>query len=373
MNKYKSERFITQRQSKSTGLWSFQVFIRYEDKTITKTFNEKEYGSTKLAYESAIAFKYKTFEDIRNKTIFKKNKITIREVFEEYLETTTDSYTTKQRHIGLFNKYITKKDKPIQDVTKADIQNDLNSMVEIATDDTIMRIHCIWKNDIVGTALMNDYITKDISLGVKKPKSHLIHIKKDTTTDRDTILRVENLLLNSQKNKYNSQMIVYLIELLYYTGMRPAEAIALTRDDFHNGVYISVTKELGSNLEEDNVIRRCKTPTSVRDIPISPLLRPIVDELLTFSRTEEVFRRDDGRYMDSTWVGNTIRQVLKTYDKTIKFNLYRLRHNMATELISNRVDSRTTMDILGHSSFNMSLYYANSNNEQRERAVELIS
>lgn len=371
MNKFRNERFITQRQG-TTGLWSFQVFIRYEEGTITKTFSEKEFGSPRLAYETAVSFKEKKLEEIRNKVVFKKCDLTVNDMFEQYLDNTTDSFATKKRKRSIYNRLFSCKDKKIQEITKADIQNNLNSIVEKVTDDTIMRVFSIWKNDIIGTALMNEYITKDVMLGVKKPKSKVIHIKKKTDTNRETIDTVEELLLNSSVNSYNSRMIVYLIEVLYYTGMRPAEAIALNRDDIHED-YISITKELGSSIEENNVIRRCKTPTSIREIPISPSLRPIIEELLEFSNTYEIFKREDGRYMDSSWVGNIISYILKKSGKNVKFNMYRLRHNMATELISNNVDSRTTMDILGHSSFNMSLYYANSTEKQKKEAIQLLS
>lgn len=372
--KYRKEPYIKQREG--TNGWSFQVYIRSELGTITKTFNEKDYGSSRIAFDTAVKFKNQALTDIANKTIFKANNITVRDCFEQYLKTTTDSYKTKQRHEGLFRNYITIKDKKIQDVTKADIVAQLNSLVETQTDDTIMRIYSIWKNDIIEIALMNDYITKDIMLGVKKPKSHVIHVKKDSNTSRDIVLLVEDLLLKKTQNKYNARMMVYLIELLYFTGLRPSEAIALTKEDIKNG-HISIVKRLGSSLSENNVITHCKTKQSVRNIPVSPMLKPVLDELMAFSRYDEIFRRDDGQYMDSTWVGNAIRLVLKRYNKDngtkVEFNLYRLRHNLATELITANVDSRTTMDILGHASYAMSVYYAHSDDEKKKEALKLMS
>lgn len=377
--KYKSERYITQREGKN-GLWSFQVLIRTEGKTFTKTFNEKEYGSARVAFDLSLSYRNQKLEEIRNKTVFKSSKITVRELFEEYLQTTTDSYKTKTRQEGLFNNYVTCKDVPIQDVTKAMIQKDLNALVEKCSDDTIMRVFYLWKNCIVGTALLNEYIIRDITLGIKKPASHLIQIKRGTTTDRETITKVEDIILNSGATKYRKKMVVGLIEMLYYTGMRPGEAIVLRKDDIHfvsegsKYDYISITKELGSNMEKLNVIRRCKTPTSIRNIPISPMLKPIINDLLNTTKSNEyIFVKEDGSWMTPTWVGNLIRYYLKRDNNNLEFNLYRLRHNMATELISNNVDSRTTMDILGHSSFNMSLYYANSSEEQKEKALEILS
>lgn len=373
--KYRKEPYIKQRQN-SDGRWTFQVYIRSDVGDITKSFSEKEYGSSKLAFDTAVKFKNQTLTDIANKTLFKANNITVKDCFEKYLETTTDSYATKQRHESLFKNYVTIKDKKIQELTRADIVAQLNSLVENQTDDTIMRIYSIWKNDIIDVALMNEYIGKNVMLGVKKPKSHVVHIKKDSNTSRKDVLLVEDLVLKRVINKYNANIIVYLIELLYYTGMRPSEALALTRDDVKDN-YITVVKRLGSNLTEDNVITHCKTQQSVRNIPISSMLKQVLEDLLDYSKYNELFKKEDGEYMNSTWVGNIIRYLLRNYRKetnsTIHFNLYRLRHNLATELVTANVDSRTTMDILGHASYSMSVYYANSNDDKKKEALQLLN
>lgn len=369
MGKFRKEPFITQRQGRN-GLWTFQVYIRTDNATITKSFSEKNFGSAKTAFETAVVFKNKTLADITNNTILRASNVTVREVFEEYLNTTTDSYKTKDYHIKLFNKYISFKDTKVQELTKANIIEDLNKMVDKASDDTIGRVYSIWKDDIVETALIKEYINRDIMLGIKKPKSHLIKVKRGVTTDRETVLKVEECILKSVSNKYDARAIVCLLELLYYTGMRPAEAEVLTRNDIKED-YISITKELGSNMNETNVVRRCKTENSIRNVPIHPNLRIILNDWLHHCVHDEIFLREDGSYMNSTWIGNIIRNICKA--NRLEFNMYRLRHNMATNLVTNMVDTKTTMEILGHAHYDMSLYYASSNEDLKEKAVKLLS
>jgi len=366
--KYKKEPYVIQRQGKS-GLWTFQVFIRTDTITVTKSFSEKKYGSARNAYEQAVIFKNKTLLEIANKTVYRATNITVREIFEEYLESTTDSYKTKDYHIKLFNKYIHLKDKKVQDLTRGDITEELNRMVDIASDDTIGRVYSIWKDDIVGTALIKEYIVRDITLGIKKPKSHLIKVKRGVTTDRETLIKVEELIHKSVSSRYNAKVIVCLLETLYYTGMRPAEVEVLTKNDIKDG-YISVTKELGSSKDEQNVVRRCKTESSIRNVPIHPNLQVILNDLMETALDDNLFAKEDGSYMNSTWVGNIIRNVCKPHG--IEFNMYRLRHHMATALVTNQVDTKTTMEILGHANYDMSLYYASSNDELKEKAVKLV-
>ena len=46
---------------------------------------------------------------------------------------------------------------------------------------------------------------------------------------------------------------------------------------------------------------------------------------------------------------------------------------MATNLVTKQVDTKTTMEILGHANYDMSLYYANSNDDLKKEAVRLLS
>ncbi len=369
MKKFKKEQHIIQRLGKN-GLWTFQVRIRTDVHDIVQSFSEKEYGSSRIAYDSAVLYRNKVLYEIANKTVLKVQNLTINDLFEDYISKTSDSHSTKVKHRKLYNKYINTKDIPIQSLTKADIISNLNAITSQCSDDTIARIYSIYHNDIVLHALNNEYINRDLMAGIKKPKSRMISRKKNTATDRNIILEVERILLSSNVNEYNKHLIVLLIELLYYTGMRPAEAQALTRDDIKRD-YIIVNKQLGSDKDNYDVITKCKTPTSIRNIPIHPNLRPILKELLDYSRYDDLFRKDDGRYLNSSFVGNILRRILK--NSGISFNLYMLRHNMATSLITNGTDTKTTMELLGHAQYNMSLGYANSSKELKDKAIKLLS
>lgn len=366
MNKFKKEQFITQRQGKNG--WTFQV--RFKNENIVKSFSEKDYGSARTAYDSAVLFRNKTLYEITNDMILKVQNFTVNDVFEDYMSKSPDSFNTKEKHRKLYKRYVNTKDVLIQSLTKADIISDLNAITSQCSDDVIGRVYSLYHNNIVLHALNNEYINRDLMAGIKKPKSKVITTKRTTETDRPTILEVERLLLASNVNEYNKKLIVLLIELLYYTGMRPAEAEALTRDDIKDD-YIVINKQLGSDKDNYDVVTKCKTPKSIRNIPINPNLKPILNELLDYSRYDDLFRKDDGNYMNSEFVGNILRHLLKKTN--IKFNLYMLRHNMATALITNGIDTKTTMELLGHSQYNMSLDYANSSEKLKKKAIKLLS
>lgn len=365
---FRKERYIIQRKN-SCG-YSFLVRIRTDETDVAKTFNEKDYPSAKIAFETAVNFRDKTLYEIRNGMAARQNNSTVQNMFDYYLNTTTDSYKTKRKHTYLFNKYVHHKDVKMQQLTKAQIQEDMNAMVEIASKDTISKVYSIWKNAIVNNALLQDILVKDIMLGVKKPESKKIHIKKSTDTNKDVLKEVEKLIIGSMVDKYDARIINFLLEIMYYTGMRPCEVIALTRKDITRS-GISITKEIGSSRDDVGVVRRCKSPDSIRLVPIHPELKPILEDLMDFAETEHLFYDHNEHYLDTDRVGNIISRLCKK--NKIKFNMYRLRHNMATSLVTNNVDQKTTIELLGHANYDMSLYYASSNEELKEEAIKYLS
>ena len=364
----RKERYITEIKNKSGKSW--KVRIRTDEIDVVKTFNEKDSPSAKIAFESAVKYRDKTMYEIVQGNIQKTTGATVQDMFDFAMESYPYSFETKRKHKLLFNKYISHKTKRMQELTRADIVEDLNNMVEEASDNTIAHVLSIWKNDIIITALSKDIIYRDLTLGIRKPESHLIATPRTNEVDKATVDKVKDLILNSIQNHYNAHIACYLIDVLYYTGMRPAEAEALTKSDIRDG-YIFVTKELGSSRDDQVTVRRCKTKDSVRSIPIHPELKPILDELMDYAEEEQLFLRWDGQYMTSGWIGNIITRLCKA--NGIKFNLYRLRHNMATTLVTNNVDQKTTIELLGHANYDMSLYYAASNDELKEKAITLVS
>ena len=111
-NRFKQEPYINQRKGKKG--WTFQVRLRMNDSEIVKSFTEKDYQSARIAYESAVLYRNKLLYDIANNSVLKSNNLTVNDVFENYIETTTDSYNTKIKHQKLYNKYITTKNILIQ-------------------------------------------------------------------------------------------------------------------------------------------------------------------------------------------------------------------------------------------------------------------
>ena len=103
------------------------------------------------------------------------------------------------------------------------------------------------------------------------PKSKITINPKDVTFSKEDFLKLiqvlEDYTCKNEKRLYRAKMLRYILLIGYYTGMRPAEIIALNSDDMIND-KIKVWKSVGSTETEARTIVTTKTARSIRYIPI---------------------------------------------------------------------------------------------------------
>lgn len=187
------------------------------------------------------------------------------------------------------------------------------------------------------------------------------------TTTREQLDYVEEMV-NEKFNSDERQQVIMALEVMWYCGLRPCECFALNKSDIKNG-YIAVGKELGSPMVSDNeitrskVVRICKTDASIRNVPIPKQLQALLDNYSLPGKI--LFPNKNGGYFDTNVLDNWFNRL------NVGFWMYQLRHTVASWLVKNRVDERTIIEILGHESFNMSIYYARSDEKTKLDALEL--
>lgn len=370
MNKFRKEQHIEQRYNKNSDTWSFRVKLRQSNPIIDKTFSEKDYGSARRAYDQAIIFRNQSLVDINNGIAYCVSDKTLEEVFYENFDLFPVREETKRKYVCEYNKYI-KDDIMIKNINRAYITNNLNSMIKDCSDDTIQRVFTIWKK-IFKTAIINEYVINNPTDGIICPKSQKIIVKKRDKGEevkRETLDKIEDCIRDSFKGESNQ--VITALEVMWYCGLRPCEVFALNKSDIKNG-YINVNKELGSDIatgveyvdnENRNIIRKCKTEASNRLVPIPSKLQEILNKYSV--EGEIMFPNRKNTYFNVSNVGNRISKF------GIPFNMYQLRHTVATRLVTNGVDQRTIIEILGHEHIDMSIYYARSNENLKKNALEM--
>lgn len=370
----KKEKYIYERKTKK-GSPYFQIQIAFKD----------EYGQSKTFYESVQISDYESKSQakavaiaIRDKALYKiqTNRIiitspTVGQLYSKMYELLPCSLSTKRSYNLLYRNGIDEfENVQISKITTADIQKNINTFSENKSDNYIHRYIILW-GKLYKVALMLGYDVVDRSKMVVIPKSNKIKKKKKVTCSQDSL----NIILDyfdsyettSKTVKHRARMIWYLIIIMNYTGMRPAEVLALNAEDITND-YISVNKSVGSSKDEKAVVKTTKTAQSVRQVPVHPDLLPFLKQLKQEQSTSPLLTNLDGSLITTLQRSNMLAKARK--DTGVQFNLYMLRHNMATDLINMKISQRTVQDILGHASFNMSLEYARSTEEDRKKAVD---
>lgn len=351
MNKYKKEKYINQRQLKSG--WSFQVIIRKDKYTIIETFNERDYGSARLAFDCAVNYRNRKLNEINEKRYSPSSSLTLREVLEESGVLNNFNMKTKRNHISIFNRFV--ENVSLNDFTPEFMIQTLNKVSLSQPDETIGRVLSLFKQ-IDNVAILKQYYLIPRTFGVKAPKSKkIIDFKPERITDVNT--------LEAVVKECKDEIIKSIIITAYYTGMRPAEIFALNKTDIRDG-FIYVNKQIGSNTEEEGIVRNTKTSGSKRSIPISKYLMPVLKRL----EGPILFPWSPGEYFTSNRFNARTARLFRPYN----LSLYKCRHLFATTLEYSGVDRRTIDVLMGHTFKTSTDIYVHTNKEKMIEAIDKL-
>lgn len=357
MNKFRDEKHIY--QSCRNGKWSFRVRLN----GISKTFTSSDRVSPSLAFKKAIEYRNNLQVDRIIET-----PVTVDKCFDEIPSVYVIRSETLRKLTVFYNKYIHNHDTKLCDITRYDIINDLNLMVEVASDDTIQRVLSIWKK-IFGVAIAKEYINVDLTLHITPPRSHLIGLEKRNELTSINCIEKLNQRIQGSKMAYNDKVVLPLmIQTLYLTGMRPSECFALLKSDVNlKKKTITINKEVGSDLNDNWVIRKCKTKESNRTIPISDRLMPILKEVLEV-KGDYLFPNGDTYY--NYTIGDRLHKLAKDID--LDFHLYQCRHTFITTLFMNGVDLKTIQELVGQKVNATTIGYVVSDEDKKKNAINII-
>ena len=360
-------------EKKKNGYVGVRIRIRKNGQSFSSSLDVSDYGTLDRTLEEA--------RKIRNKTIVEMDEHriiihtpTVNELFLKSFELIPLSVKTQYKHKVIYkNSMALFSDMPIDQIRLADVQTCVNNYAKDHSENEVSRCITIWRR-IYKSAFMEGYPVANLADAVQKPKCKPAKESKKIDITLETLNQfidaVEHYNTQTPVGRYNSTLVSYLIKVLALTGMRPAEALALKRDDFHlqrTGNYISITKACGSNETTKQQIIHTKTKKSVRNIPISDNLLPIVKSLLNWTDHDFVFSDYQGYLIEIDDLCTYILNVSKK--SNIPFNLYCLRHKFSTDLFKEGNDPAVIRDLMGHETTTMSLYYAYSSEKDRMDAV----
>lgn len=343
-------------KKRADGRYATSTIIGYDDNGKPK--RKTIYGRTILELDKKVA----DFKSLQNKGIVIDDKnMTVEQWSKKWLELykADKAYNTYQMYKRTVNNHIIPNlgNIRLSALKKHQIQELLNKTVRIGHQRTAELIK-ITIQQIIKQAIIEEYIYKDVTIGLSLPKKQKNEKRALTDTEKSLIQDTE---LNNKERAF--------VDLLYYTGVRRGEALALMVSDidFVNK-KIKINKNLVIKDGESEIKPSPKTDAGNRTIPMPvPLmvsLKQYISNLNTFylftQRNSDVmsrsaFRRFWDNIMDKINIaaGGTKYRRKDTKNTNTKIKIandispHLFRHTYATNLYYAGVDVKTAQYLLG--------------------------
>ena len=361
MAKTVDNHYIRERTLKS-GKTSLLIEIRLDGQTFRQSLKVDDYGGLSTCWKVAREIRDRKLVEMREGRYIQKAP-TVKELYTDKFSIMKVRATTKQQHDIIYKMGISDfADTPIDRITAADIQTSVNRYSKTHTLNMTRKFLSIWRQ-IFQCAAMKGIPVPDRTLSVTINPNHCVRgekrgksiSKKDFDTFCEALLEYHEW---EECGRYRSRAIYYALQLMSYCGLQPAEAYALTREDFHlDGPmpYISINKCTGydfydpeSDEEYQPITRNTKTEYRNRNIPITEECKDLCEEILEWTKYDDVFADYNGKLFDSGAVCTYIRKV--SLHCGIPFNQYRLRHNFSSDMFRQNMNPAVIRDLMGHSS-----------------------
>lgn len=264
-------------------------------------------------------------------------------------------------------------ERNVADISALDVINDLKRHAAQKYSATIIGTRRSLYRMILDHAVICGYIQHNPAVGVAMPKG--VTRKRREAPDEGVFATI---MQNTDKP------FGMFPALLACTGLRRAEALALTWGDIKDG-YISVTKALDYTVHAHPVLKPPKTEAGVRDVPIMAVLKPVLkrpkgakDTDLLFPSKPSNRNPSSGGFMtqqsfETAWKNYCVAAGLADENGKPKITAHQLRHGMATMGFEAGVDELTMQAILGHASPTTTRdIYTHLRNKKRIKSIEAL-
>ena len=183
--------------------------------------------------------------------------------------------------------------------------------------------------------LHSEKIIKDINLDIFESLNNTKKIPK--AISKDEINKIFNSLNNS--NHINKNIYIIILKLMYLSGLRISEALALKWSDLSRAnmtlnIYGKGSKERKSYLTND-----------------------FIDTLYSIKKDEGYIFNINGKKISARSVNKFLDKAYKDGLIEYKISSHVFRHSFATSMLENDADIRHIQKLLGHSSISTTEIY----------------
>lgn len=332
-------------KKRKDGRYATSIIIGYKNNGKPK--RKVLYGKTIRELDNKVA----DFKSLQNKgIIINDNSMTMAQWAKKWLKLykQNKAYNTYYMYKNAVNNHIIPAigDMRLSSLKKNHLQELLNNIVTDGKQRTAEIVRLTLKQ-IIQTAIEEQYIYVDISNKLSLPQRQTK--EKRALTD-DEVKMISDADLSSKQRTF--------IDILYYTGMRRGEALALRVSDFdfvNKKVYVNKTVIFKGNTPF--VKDTTKTKAGIREIPMPDMLIKSLKQYLNeSSNVSYLFTQiTNTNMMTVSSFYNFWRGIMKTAGLPNDVTPHILRHTYATKLYYAGVDLKTAQYLLGHSNIKITL------------------
>lgn len=362
-------------EDKKNKRWIGQYItgINSEGKPVRKSV----YGKTqKEVLNKLNEIKYEINKDI----YVEKNGIELVKIMEDIREEKFASNTISGGQYARLKWTINKiknspiGNKKIQDITKKDIQDFLNSIKDLS-DSYIKKIYEQFVQ-AYHRAEIKKYISYNPMYEVIKPKSNKetkIVEALDINTQKIFTKYLNNVDINVQPYKN-----IFLIQM--YMGLRIGEVLALGKENIDLENNLLYVKRTLTNDKEFAIIlgNKAKTYAGNRTLPIPQFLTPIFEEQLKYANENlhNLIFTNNNSYVRTSSVNQELKRIfkeeLKVNNKDISTHC--LRHTYGTRCVEARMTAVVLQRLMGHKDVTVTLNtYTSVFNKFKEDELEKVN
>ena len=362
-------------EDKKNKRWIGQYItgINSEGKPVRKSV----YGKTqKEVLNKLNEIKYEINKDI----YVEKNGIELVKIMEDIREEKFASNTISGGQYARLKWTINKiknspiGNKKIQDITKKDIQDFLNSIKDLS-DSYIKKIYEQFVQ-AYHRAEIKKYISYNPMYEVIKPKSNKetkIVEALDINTQKIFTKYLNNVDINVQPYKN-----IFLIQM--YMGLRIGEVLALGKENIDLENNLLYVKRTLTNDKEFAIIlgNKAKTYAGNRTLPIPQFLMPIFEEQLKHANENlhNLIFTNNNSYVRTSSVNQELKRIfkeeLKVNNKDISTHC--LRHTYGTRCVEAGMTAVVLQRLMGHKDVTVTLNtYTSVFNKFKEDELEKVN
>ncbi len=286
--------------------------------------------------------------------IYGRQKITLNEVWKEYLELDErTAQSTKEMRSIYYDKHIRTQlgESYIELLDYAIMQRffkDLSTKLSKASCENVYKVF----NAIFKFSYNHQYISQmPYQSLVIRGKPGRKHNNQQTISYEQYIQLCEYLETSLQSKKPRTQSVLLAIKIGYYTGMRLSEILALDKDDVDFvRMQINIDKALTwLPRSKELKIKDPKSSASKAKIPLPLEIKEDLSVWIKMYPSKQLLCDNHYDYINPTSFKKSINNLSRHVG--FHFNFHMLRHTYATTLWRNNVDVKIAQRLLRHKSY----------------------